>query len=400
MDAKAFEKRLLAITKKLQEKRGGFDGDDAQNEESLREMDNARKIIKMVKRWIEDSQNSGSPQPLPKLMGMMMAAPAIAGSSEQRAGWQLWDDRRQGGFVGVMADRPRRTGPQMTFFRSVSVILEHKPGVSSSALLLNYRDADADTLAHWRKRRGNMVQDTISEEDCDDEEAAGGQRRASLSSKRGRKKGGGEKATTRDEKVPDNNVDLVYSVFGDAPIHNGGPVRDMRLNYLTSHKLATGRELGDGTGVYIGGDLAEAAKLVQNSKAHMADFSFYENTAEWRPGQLLGEVERGYWIVARPMGLSKNANAAKQQSLKTKKATCSNALSRLVFSALPETPVPTGDEDLGFSPSEEGQALWLAALRSLVNEDEGGRIAGTGGALGFAHLSPLIYYLAEVGALE
>ena len=51
------------------------------------------------------------------------------------------------------------------------------------------------------------------------------------------------------------------------------------------------------------GDLAHAAQLVREGSADKAAFTFYKGRIDFRPGELLGEIEMGEWrLVPAPEG--------------------------------------------------------------------------------------------------
>ena len=261
-----------------------------------------------------------------------------------------------------------------TFFRSVLVILNHTEGASTTALVLNYRGVGgkrAKTLAQWQRwRRGS------------------GNGRSALDRRTARRP---PRADADDPDDPEAALD----VFADARINQGGPITKMVLHYLTQHKLAAGRELGDGSGVYEGGDLIEGAKLVNASKARVDDFAFYHSTAEWKPGQLLAEVEKGTWYVARG----------------------GNALKRLVFGSGALSAGGRGSDK--FSPSKEGQSLWREAIKAVEVEKpparrnksakgalpksaraEYAQMAGRDGPVALGGLRPIVRFLEEYGMYQ
>ena len=111
--------------------------------------------------------------------------------------------------------------------------------------------------------------------------------------------------------------------FGDNAVRNGGPVNMSIQMIRTSttdeeEKWKVGGTVlsmvGDGSSVedakdevtstamdtdsaiYFGGDIIKAAQAVIDNGIQEENFSFIVGASCWEPGQLEGEIEKGYWI--------------------------------------------------------------------------------------------------------
>ena len=86
-------------------------------------------------------------------------------------------------------------------------------------------------------------------------------------------------------------------VFASHVIHSGG--HDGAGNLTMLHPYAQVRGCARvQEGLYYGGDLAHAASLVREGRAHEGDFLFFKGRYDWRPAELRGELELGEWAHA------------------------------------------------------------------------------------------------------
>ena len=100
-----------------------------------------------------------------------------------------------------------------------------------------------------------------------------------------------ELATQR--RVRDDDL----GVFASHVIHSGGHDGAGNLTMLHPHAQVRGCARVQ-EGLYYGGDLAHAASLVREGRAHEDDFLFFKGRYDWRPAELRGELELGEWALA------------------------------------------------------------------------------------------------------
>jgi putative AlgH/UPF0301 family transcriptional regulator len=164
---------------------------------------------------------------------------------------------------------------------------------------------------------------------------------------------------------------LVASVFGGRRLALGGPVHGDTLTALHRYAgLQGAREVGAGTGVYVGG-LAAAAGLVRAGLASPGEFRLALGLAGWAAGQLEDEVSRGVWRVAVA---SADALLPPPPPMATAGGAGAGAAPVASDAAAAVT-----DDDSSYACGVPDRALWdsLQALLGTVeeeeDEEEGGR---------------------------
>ncbi|KAJ3678087.1 hypothetical protein LUZ60_001890 [Juncus effusus] len=97
--------------------------------------------------------------------------------------------------------------------------------------------------------------------------------------------------------------------FANHPLHYGGPLGplDISMFLVKMESGLIGAAYQSGfekviNGVHFGGrdKIEEAAALAKGGVVSSNDFKFFVGYASWTYDQLLGEIERGYWVVAAP----------------------------------------------------------------------------------------------------
>ncbi|GMH63796.1 hypothetical protein TrRE_jg6010 [Triparma retinervis] len=106
----------------------------------------------------------------------------------------------------------------------------------------------------------------------------------------------------------------IQSTFASSTVSYGGPVKEEDLAILHSNPIASGsREIIPG--VFVGGSEG-LRKLVCLREFHPTKALFTRGRAEWIPGQLDREIDRGVWRVASasPSLILRHASAGREQS--------------------------------------------------------------------------------------
>merc|ERR1719424_1650877 len=88
--------------------------------------------------------------------------------------------------------------------------------------------------------------------------------------------------------------DPTFAKWADEPLYLGGDVNDNMLTALHPHGDIPGSTRVF-EGVFVGGDMAYATRLIEQGQAKPGDFRFFVRAAGWGPGQLSGELKRGVW---------------------------------------------------------------------------------------------------------
>ena len=94
--------------------------------------------------------------------------------------------------------------------------------------------------------------------------------------------------------------DRDLDVFAQHTIYYGGPEGGANVTMVHPHEAVRGSVAVPGTGLFYGGDLAAAAELVRSGEAAADSFVFFKGRVDWRPGELLGEIEFGEWLGLCP----------------------------------------------------------------------------------------------------
>ena len=92
------------------------------------------------------------------------------------------------------------------------------------------------------------------------------------------------RTSTTDEEEKWKVGGTVLSMVGD-----GSPIEDVKEE-VTSTAMDTD------SAIYFGGDIIKAAQAVIDNGIQEENFSFIVGASCWEPGQLEGEIEKGYWI--------------------------------------------------------------------------------------------------------
>jgi putative transcriptional regulator len=102
--------------------------------------------------------------------------------------------------------------------------------------------------------------------------------------------------TLKDAAKGSNVAKPIQSTFASSTVSYGGPVKEEDLAILHSNPFAEGsREIVPG--VFVGGSEG-LRKLVCHQEFHPTKALFARGRAEWIPGQLDREIDRGVWRVA------------------------------------------------------------------------------------------------------
>eukprot|EP00640_Fibrocapsa_japonica_P002954 CAMPEP_0113937124 /NCGR_PEP_ID=MMETSP1339-20121228/3820_1 /TAXON_ID=94617 /ORGANISM="Fibrocapsa japonica" /LENGTH=269 /DNA_ID=CAMNT_0000939783 /DNA_START=176 /DNA_END=985 /DNA_ORIENTATION=+ /assembly_acc=CAM_ASM_000762 len=91
-----------------------------------------------------------------------------------------------------------------------------------------------------------------------------------------------------------------YKPFADNEIYLGG-VQGLAGNLEIMHRypeLEGAAEIEGGSGICIGGNLEEAALLVQEGQVRPSCFRFIQQYIRWGPGVLKRAAEEGHWCLA------------------------------------------------------------------------------------------------------
>ncbi len=84
----------------------------------------------------------------------------------------------------------------------------------------------------------------------------------------------------------------------EAPVFAGGPVETDTLHYLHNVGDLLEGSLPVGQGIYWGGDFEKLKFLIDSKLIKPHNIRFFMGYSGWSPGQLLGELETGSWVVA------------------------------------------------------------------------------------------------------